>query len=124
MRHALVERVLSRAQRVGARCVTVSIVTIVAAGLAASGMTGAVGAQTLAALPTSTSKLAGRGKANPTPASIDFCRRMPTECTINPAEPAVIALTPDVWQTLVAVNRAVNKPSIARSTSGLSRPLI
>ena len=26
-----------------------------------------------------------------------------------PAEPAVIALTPDVWQTLVAVNRAVNK---------------
>ena len=109
MRHALVERVLSRAQRVSARCITVSIVTIVAAGLAAFGMTGAVGAQTLTALPTSTSKLAGRGQANPTPASIDFCRRMPTECKIDPAEPAVIALTPDVWQTLVAVNRAVNK---------------
>src|SRR5215211_5662135 len=109
MRHALVERVLSRAQRASARCITVSIVTVVAAGLAAFGMTGAVGAQTLAALPTSTSKLAERGKANPTPASIDFCRRMPTECKIDPAEPAVIALTPDVWQTLVAVNRAVNK---------------
>jgi len=109
MRHALVERVLSRAQRVSARCITVSIVTIVAAGLAAFGMTGAVGAQTLAALPTSTSKLAGRGKANPTPAWTDFCRRMPTECKIDLTEPAVIALTPDVWQTLVAVNRAVNK---------------
>ncbi len=34
---------------------------------------------------------------------------MPTECKIDPAEPTVIALTPDVWQTLVAVNRAVNK---------------
>src|SRR5215207_997018 len=109
MRHALVERVLSRAQRASARCITVSIVTIVAAGLAAFGLTGAVGAQTLAALPTFTSKLAERGKAHPTPASIDFCRRMPTECKIDPAEPAVIALTPDVWQTLVAVNRAVNK---------------
>jgi predicted transglutaminase-like cysteine proteinase len=108
MRHALVERVLSRAQRVSARCITVSIGTIVAAGLAAFGLTGAVGAQTLAALPTFTSKLAERGKAHPTPASIDFCRRMPTECKIDPAEPAVIALTPDVWQTLVAVNRAVN----------------
>src|SRR5215207_7396995 len=109
MRHALVERVLSRAQRASARCITVSIVTIVAAGLAAFGLTGAVGAQTLAALPTSTSKLAERGKANPTPASIDVCRRMPTECKIDLTEPAVIALTPDVWQTLVAVNRAVNK---------------
>src|SRR5215210_962818 len=109
MRHALVERAVPRAQRVSARCITVSIVTIVAAGLAAFGMTGAVGAQTLAALPTSTSKLAGRGKANPTPAWTDFCRRMPTECKIDPAEPAVIALTPDVWQALVAVNREVNK---------------
>src|SRR5215208_2839650 len=109
MRHALVERVLSRAQRVSARCITVSIVTIVAAGLATFTLIGIAQAQTLAALPFSTSKLAERGKANPTPASIDFCRRMPTECKIDPAEPAVIALTPDVWQTLVAVNRAVNK---------------
>ncbi len=109
MRHALLERVLSRAQRISARHNKIPVVTIVAAGLATSGVTDAVGAQTLAALPSSTSKLVGRGKANPTPAWIDFCRRMPTECKIDPAEPTVIALTPDVWQTLVAVNRAVNK---------------
>src|SRR5215210_9257968 len=109
MRHALVERVLSRAQRVSARCITVSIVTIVAAGLAAFGLTGAVGAQTLAALPFSTSKLAERGKANPTPASVDFCRRMPGECKIDLAEPTILALTPEIWHTLVTVNREVNE---------------
>jgi len=109
MRQALVGRVLSRAQRISARHTKIPVVTIVAAGLATFTLSGSAQAQTLAALPFSTSKLAGRGQANPTPAWTDFCRRMPTECKIDPAEPAVIALTPDVWQTLVAVNRAVNK---------------
>src|SRR5215210_9168892 len=108
MRHALVGRAVSRAQRISARCIKTPAVMIVVASLAAFGPPGAVGAQTLAALPPS-SKLAGTGKANPTPAWTDFCRRMPTECKIGPAEPAIIALTPDVWQALVAVNREVNK---------------
>src|SRR5215207_1816161 len=45
MRQALVGRVLSRAQRVRARCITVCIGAIVAAGLGAFGLTGAVRAQ-------------------------------------------------------------------------------
>jgi predicted transglutaminase-like cysteine proteinase len=104
MRQALV----GRAQRISARHIQGPALTIIAASLAALGLTGAVGAQTFAALPPS-SKLAGTGKAHPTPAWIDFCRRRPSECTINPAEPAIITLTPNVWQMLVSVNRAVNK---------------
>src|SRR5215210_696087 len=108
MRRALVGRAVLCAQRISARCIKIPAITMVAASLAAFGLTSAVGAQTLAALPPS-SKLAGTGKVNPTPAWTDFCRRMPTECKTDPAEPAIIALTPDVWQALVAVNREVNK---------------
>jgi predicted transglutaminase-like cysteine proteinase len=109
MRHALVERAVSRAQRLSARRIKIHVVTIVAASLADFILIGAVRAQTLVALPPSSPKLAGTGKANPTPASVDFCRRMPGECKIDPAEPAVLALTPEIWQTLVTVNREVNE---------------
>jgi predicted transglutaminase-like cysteine proteinase len=101
-------RTVSRTQRISARRITVPAIAIVTASLAAFGLTSAVGAQTFAALPPS-SKLTGTGTANPTPAWTDFCRRRPSECTIDPAEPKVIALTPAVWQMLVAVNRAVNQ---------------
>jgi len=99
---------VSHTQRISARRITVPAIAIVAASLAAFGLTGAVGAQTLAALPPS-SKLAGTRKVKPTPAWTDFCRRRPSECTINPAEPKVIALTPAVWQMLATVNREVNR---------------
>src|SRR5438067_2313174 len=108
MRQALVGRALPHAQRIRARWIASPALTIIATSLATLGLTGSVGAQTFAALPPS-SKLAGTGKANPTPAWIDFCRRRPSECTIDPAEPKVIALTPAVWQLLVTVNRGVNR---------------
>jgi len=108
MRQALVGRAPSRAQRISARRITIPALTILAASLAPLGLTGAVGAQPFAALPPS-SKLTGTGKANPTPAWIDFCRRRPSECTIDPAEPKVIALTPAVWQMLATINRVVNQ---------------
>ena len=85
MRQALVGRAVSHTQRISARRITVPAIALIAAILA-FGLTGAVTAQTFAALPPS-SKLAGTGKANPTPAWIDFCRRRPSECTIDPAEP-------------------------------------
>ena len=107
MRQALVGRAVSHTQRISARRITVPAIALIAAILA-FGLTGAVTAQTFAALPPS-SKLAGTGKANPTPAWIDFCRRRPSECTIDPAEPKVIALTPDVWRMLVTINRAINR---------------
>ena len=101
-------RTVSHTPQFSARRITVPAIAIVAASLAAFGLTGAVGAQTLAALPPS-SKLAGTRKVKPTPAWTDFCRRRPSECTINPAEPKVIALTPAVWQMLATVNREVNR---------------
>ncbi|MCJ2011177.1 transglutaminase-like cysteine peptidase [Methylobacterium sp. J-076] len=38
----------------------------------------------------------------------DFCRRVPDECAIDPAEPRRIPLTLAVWRTLRSVNARVN----------------
>jgi len=38
-----------------------------------------------------------------------FCQRYPDECTINPAESAVIKMTPAVWDVLVKTNLRVNR---------------
>lgn len=44
----------------------------------------------------------------PAPAQYrDFCARHPAECEASGS--AVVALTPDMWNTLVAINRAVNE---------------
>jgi predicted transglutaminase-like cysteine proteinase len=83
--------------------ITVAAILSALAGLADVGQ-----AQTLAALPSATS-LAGTGRISPTPVAVDFCRRFPAECAIDPAEPAVVALSPRVWGALVAVNREVNE---------------
>jgi predicted transglutaminase-like cysteine proteinase len=69
----------------------------------------AVRAQTLAALPSPTKILAVTGKADPIRAWYGLCRDVPGECGINPAELATIALTPEVWQLLVRVNREINE---------------
>jgi predicted transglutaminase-like cysteine proteinase len=65
-------------------------------------------AQTLASLPVETSPLAGSGAVEPIRAWIELCRHAPDECGVDRSEAAVIALTADVWQTLLMVNRAVN----------------
>jgi predicted transglutaminase-like cysteine proteinase len=65
-------------------------------------------AQTLASLPTGASAAAVTGEAKPLLAWVDFCQREPRECAVDPAEPATIALSPRVWQTIVSVNRKVN----------------
>ena len=49
-----------------------------------------------------------REEAEPTPAWVSFCERLPAECEINPLEPEAISLAPDLWRTLVAVNDHVN----------------
>ena len=46
--------------------------------------------------------------ARPVAAWTEFCLRYPAECTVNPAEPAVIPLTPALWRTLAVVNRRIN----------------
>ena len=68
-------------------------------------------AQTLASLPTNptVSNLEATGTARPVHAWLDFCNRYPNECDINPAEPAVLTMTPQLWKTLNTVNRHVNR---------------
>jgi predicted transglutaminase-like cysteine proteinase len=66
-------------------------------------------AQTLAALPLPTKGLVNGGRAEPLRAWMQLCREMPGECGVDPSEKAVIALTPEVWQALVLVNREVNE---------------
>src|SRR5690349_19781501 len=65
-------------------------------------------AQTIAALPSASAPAAVTGEARPVQAWLGFCQRYPSECTVNLAEPATIALTARTWQTIVAVNRKVN----------------
>ncbi len=48
------------------------------------------------------------GRATPTTAWVEFCRRLPAECRIDTSEPARLTLTLETWATLVAVNERVN----------------
>ena len=67
-----------------------------------------VSAQTLAALPQVSSPAPAVGEARPIAAWVEFCQRVPAECLVDKSEPTAIALTPKVWQTIVAVNKRVN----------------
>jgi predicted transglutaminase-like cysteine proteinase len=65
-------------------------------------------AQTLASLPRQGVAAAAEGEARPLAAWVEFCARVPTECATDPAEPAVVQLTPRTWNAIVAVNTRVN----------------
>lgn len=64
-------------------------------------------AQTVASLP-SASKVDEKSTAKPVLAWTKFCERHPTECAIDRAEPTVVTMTPEVWRTIMTVNRRVN----------------
>lgn len=65
-------------------------------------------AQTTASLPRPSQSAEALGDARPLLAWIDFCRRYPRECAVDTSEPAIVALTPRTWQTIVSVNQTVN----------------
>ncbi len=66
-------------------------------------------AQTFASLPAAPSAIVAGGEARPIAAWSEFCQTYAAECAIDVTEPAVIAITPAVWNTIVSVNRRVNK---------------
>ena len=68
----------------------------------------AADAQTLASLPAPTVPAQVLGEARPVIAWTAFCRSYPAECAVDVSEPATVALTPSVWQQIVATNRRVN----------------
>ena len=63
---------------------------------------------TLASLPEASAPTGVAGEAKPVQGWIDLCQRHPAECAVNPSEPAVITLTPQVWRAIVSANRKVN----------------
>jgi len=65
-------------------------------------------AQTVASLPTGTQPIAKNGSAKPVLAWVKFCEEFPAECAVDVNEPATIEMTPQVWKTIVSVNRRVN----------------
>jgi predicted transglutaminase-like cysteine proteinase len=65
-------------------------------------------AQTLASLPSPSRAIEKNGGARPVAAWVDFCRRYPSECSVDTSEPAAVAMTPEVWRTILSVNRRVN----------------
>ena len=69
----------------------------------------AVEAQTFASLPTAPSAIAAGAEARPIAAWSTFCQTYATECAVDLGEPAAIAMTPAVWNTIVSVNRRVNR---------------
>src|SRR5215208_6942501 len=66
-------------------------------------------AQKVAALPAASELVASTHRAKPIPAWAEFCKRYPTECTVDPSQPATITLTAITWSTILDVNRRVNK---------------
>jgi predicted transglutaminase-like cysteine proteinase len=66
-------------------------------------------AQKVAALPAASELVASTHQAKPIPAWAEFCKRYPTECTVDASQPAIITLTAITWNTILEVNRRVNK---------------
>jgi predicted transglutaminase-like cysteine proteinase len=120
MRHALLEpiqRHIFGGTSVVQRLVQAALISlpIVIAGATTE-------AQTLAALPSGGPSIEKGGSAKPIVAWQRFCELLPSECAVDTAEPAVIHLTPQVWNTIVSVNRRVNgriKPITDREHWGL-----
>ncbi len=78
-----------------------------------AGLIGTAQAQTVAALPAPfpavSAGLTPGAEARPILAWTEFCRANPAECGFDRSEPARIALTPAIWNTIVSVNRRVNR---------------
>jgi len=66
-------------------------------------------AQTFASLPATPSVIASGSAAKPIAAWVAFCESYAAECAVDRTEPATIALDAGTWNTIVSVNRRVNK---------------
>ena len=65
-------------------------------------------AQTLASLPQAGQVTEKSGPAKPILAWVKFCDQFAAECAVDPSEPTTVQLTPQVWNSIVSVNRRVN----------------
>ena len=89
-----------RVRRLALTCVIASSTAVLA---------GQTLAQKVAAVPAASELVASSRQAKPIPAWTEFCKRYPTECTVDASQPATIILTALTWSTILEVNRRVNK---------------
>jgi predicted transglutaminase-like cysteine proteinase len=89
--------------RITARLALVGLITIAAFAFAQPSR-----GQALASLPQASAPALKVGEARPLAAWTEFCHRLPAECTVDATEPAEVALTAKVWQTITLTNRRVN----------------
>jgi predicted transglutaminase-like cysteine proteinase len=82
---------------------------LLAAAMTAAGMTTAQAQPQLASLPNAAAPIAASGDARAPYAWADFCKRKPSECAVNPAEPESVEMTPKLWKTLVSFNSRINR---------------
>jgi len=82
--------------------------TVTAAAAQAQTQTGSI-------LPIVTQPVAKVGAAKPIIGWVRFCEHNPSECAVDPDEPAAIELTTKVWQTLNRINQQVNAAIKART---------
>lgn len=71
-------------------------------------VSGASHAQSFASLPQISAPASASGEARPIAGWTDFCRRQPSDCSVDASEAAVITLNARIWGILSAVNRDVN----------------
>ncbi len=84
--------------------------SVAAAAFAVAALTVTASAgQTLASLPTTDVGTRIRGDAKPIAAWTTFCQDYAAECAVDRSEATKITLTPAVWNTIVSVNRRINK---------------
>src|SRR5215213_1110196 len=72
-------------------------------------------AQAEADLPRARPLAISSEEAEPTPAWMNFCERLPAECSTDLSEPEVISLTPDLWRKVTTINERVNGTTQPRS---------
>ena len=91
----------------GSRVRRLALTSVIASSTAV--LAGQTLAQKVAAVPAASELVASSRQANPIPAWAEFCKRYPTECTVDRSQPATITLTAMTWSTILEVNRRVNK---------------
>ncbi len=89
-----------RVRRLALTCVIASSTAVLA---------GQTLAQKVASVPSASELVASTRQAKPIPAWAEFCKRYPTECTVDASQPAIIPLTALTWNTILEVNRRVNR---------------
>ncbi len=83
--------------------------SLLAALMVVAGATTAQAQAELAALPRAGAPIVASGDARAPYAWVDFCKRKPAECLVNPAEPEIVEMTPKLWKTLVSFNSRINR---------------